>query len=405
MSRPAKHLVYGVLATGWTLTMLAGVGQTQTSHTSGEPARLSPKQAWRHRVLQQGRASRPPLRTASREVVNHFDFQSDGQVVRLDPPPTDPAYDDAGMDIISSDMHDMFPAGHGCNECGCGEMGCGGGCGGCYSGCGVAVRGWNTDWLLRDLSLFAGVHGFKGPPDRGRNGNFGFQEGVNFGAPLGWLGWVNGTGLQLGLEAVQSNFEGDRIDAAISGADHDQLFFTAGIFHRAIRGGLQWGMAYDMLHDVYRGETTDLRQIRSETGWVFSGGLREIGYFGAYGLGEERTIDGRLDPTDMFAFYYRRYFSGGGDGRFWAGFTGRGDGLIGADLRAPLGKRWALENRVNYLIPKQGSNNGGQVEESWGLTIQLVWYFGQPAACVRNSPFRPLLNVADNSLFLVDRMQ
>lgn len=39
--------------------------------------------------------------------------------------------------------------------------------------------------MLRDLTVFGGVHGFKGPLDQGRNGNFGFHEGVNLGGPLG----------------------------------------------------------------------------------------------------------------------------------------------------------------------------------------------------------------------------
>ena len=163
-----------------------------------------------------------------------------------------------------------------------------------------------------------------------------------------------------------------------------------------------------MLFDRYYARTL-LQQIRSDSSFVLPDGKREIGYFGAYGTGGDRFVllDRRsmaMHPTDVFAFYYRRYFEAGGDGRIWGGWTGRGDGIVGAELRAPLGHHWALENRFTYLIPKQGSGTDGATQESWGLTIAVVWYPGQSARCVRCSPWRPMLNVADNSLFMTDAM-
>jgi hypothetical protein len=116
------------------------------------------------------------------------------------------------------------------------------------------------------------------------------------------------------------------------------------------------------------------------------------------------VFDGKLDATDMFAMYIRRNFSNGGDGRIWAGATGNGDGLVGIDLWIPLGKGWAIENRFNYMIPKEG-RDVAQPKESWGLVMQLVWYPGQNAKCQQQNPYRPLFNVADNSLFMVDRME
>jgi hypothetical protein len=68
-----------------------------------------------------------------------------------------------------------------------------------------------------------------------------------------------------------------------------------------------------------------------------------------------------------------------------------------------LGKGFAIENRANYMIPK-GSGDTAQARESWGLVMQLVWYPGLNAKCQQRNPYRPLFNVADNSLFMVDRM-
>ena len=259
-----------------------------------------------------------------------------------------------------------------------------------------------TRWWTRDLSVFAGVQGFKGPLDQGHSGNIGVHEGFNFGAPLGLFDW----GWQAGFMAVQSNLSSSQIVPAGS-TDRNQYFFTGGLFRRARDWGCQWGVTYDWLHDVSYAQT-DLKQIRSDTSLLLPGGLREIGYFGAYGTGGTNYVllDRQLkyfifmEPTDIFAIYYRRYFQGGGDGRIWLGMSGRGDGILGAEIRVPMGKSWALENRVNYLIPKQ--SNAEVIQESWGVTIQLVWYPGHPARCVRYHPYRPMLNTADNTLFMTD---
>jgi hypothetical protein len=257
-------------------------------------------------------------------------------------------------------------------------------------------------WWTRDLELFAGIHGFKGPLDQGRNGNFGFHEGFNFGAPLGIFDW----GWQIGAEATQSNFSGDDAVDPRS-ADRNQFFVTGGIFKRAHEWGFQWGVVYDWLHDDYYVQT-NMKQIRSDTSFLFPGGMHEIGYFGAYGTGGGNWVllDRQLqyfiymEPTDVFALYYRRYFDGGGDGRIWLGLSGRGDGILGGEIRVPMGKNWELENRFNYLIPKQGGGTSAEIQESWGVTIDLVFYVGHPARCERYHPYRPMLNVADNTLFM-----
>jgi len=277
----------------------------------------------------------------------------------------------------------------------------------CGPHCGWGGWGRRPGWENRTLALFAGVHGFKGPADQGMNGNFGFHEGINWGGPLGGP-W--GLGCQLGFQAAHSNFSGDPVGRN----DRDQIFFTGGLFRRAVCGGLQLGAAFDLLHDSYHG-TADLKQIRTEAAWVFSG-CREIGFWGAFGVGDDAfAVDfdselfdsqqGRIlpiGPTDTFSLFYRRHFSGGGQGRIWTGLSGDGDALLGADCTVPLGTSWALENSFTYLLPEEGRGEGGQEQETWCVSIQLVWYPGREARCVLSNPFHPLFSVADNGQFLLD---
>jgi hypothetical protein len=282
------------------------------------------------------------------------------------------------------------------------------GLGDCYDpcdGCGSHVCRVQSDCWARGLSLFAGAHGFKGPVDLGRNGNFGLHEGVNLGGPLSWHSQL---GYQIGMAAVHSNFSGSRtVGGQATRGDRDQIFLTAGIFRRALCPGIQWGAAFDLMHDSYYYDAAaDLKQFRAEISSVRTGG-REVGFWGAFSIGDDVVSVNRrtlftIEPTEQFAFFYRRYFESGGQGRLWTGFTGQGDGLLGADLSIPLGRGWTLENRASYLIPREGRGADGQPEEAWGLSIRLVWHLGRSARCAEDSPYSPLLPVADNSLFLTD---
>ncbi len=287
-----------------------------------------------------------------------------------------------------------------------------GGCGECGT-CGVPDRGvccdfgyecfdGRCDWWLKNLTVFGGGQGFKGPVDWGWNGNFGLHEGAGVSGPLGdpW-----GCGYQMGAKFVHSNFSGQPF--TIPGTDRTQYFVTAGIFRRQLCRGIQWGVVWDYMHDRYY-DTFDLHQLRGDIGFVIDE-VHEIGFLGAFGVSNDTYFTGNttleLDPTDMCALYLRRNFENGGDGRFWGGATGRGDGLIGADLWVPLGRGFALQNVINYKIPREGRAGGvAHADESWGLTIQLIWYPGQSALCQRGNPYRPLMKVSDNSLFMVDEV-
>jgi hypothetical protein len=258
-------------------------------------------------------------------------------------------------------------------------------------GCGGCRR------ALSDFSLFAGGEGLSAVvPGQGAESGIGFREGFNWGGPVG--GTIAGDnwreiGFQLGFAADQFNIQSNA--AGISG-ELSEIFVTGGLFHRAMNGGLQWGLVFDYAHDSFL-LTEDLRQLRYEISFV-NPCCGEFGLWGTASIGATQ----QLRATDLYALFYRRYFSGGGNGRVFGGITEDGSGIVGVDLQIPLGRSWALQNGAGVLFPSNATANGGNLQQSWSLGIQLVWYPGRCAACQLNSQFSPLQPVADN-MYLVPR--
>ena len=278
--------------------------------------------------------------------------------------------------------------------------------------------------LVREWSIFSGSSGFKGPVDLGRNGNFGFNQGFNLAGPLIPFPRL-GLGYQVGARFTQTNLNGNPFGSGT----RSQSFLTAGIFHRASRrcgpcrdrvifrgqspdmeieafqpSGWQWGIAYDWLTDNYYTKDT-LAQLRGEVGFVFSNG-NELGFWGTQGLKNDTNNAFPallLNPADQYAFYFRRTTPGGSQGRVWGGFTGQSFGIVGTDFRVPMSNRFDFTGGFNYNIPTGGQNANSQTRESWGLAMNLVFYFGRPARGIHNTPFRPLFNVADNNVLMLDQ--
>jgi hypothetical protein len=243
------------------------------------------------------------------------------------------------------------------------------------------------------------VQGFKGPPDRGNNGNFGFHEGFNIG---GTFNSGCGIGYQFGGRFLQSDLSGDNAVVTRT-ANRDQHFFTAGLFRKAPCGyGLQGGVVWDHLHDDYYVDM-DLTQIRGELSYL-TPWCREFGFWFAASNDDDTgtlfTLQEVWEPTDLYAFFYRRHFGCSGQGRLWAGWTGEGDGLLGGELFMPLSNCWAVQTNFNYLIPEENGVDS-IAEEAWSIGISLVWYAGGNSSC---APCRPLFTVADNATFMVDRV-
>lgn len=413
-----QRVLRGICLASLVLASWTGTAHAQQASDSGwVPAR---RNAWEQRavtrpapvVASQARAVAPqstPQATRSaapwapaREPLRVAQVPSNAEIIPTPVPESlAPIAEEGGM-VFEGDSQFMEP------DMYAGPPACGGPeiCGGCDACCDPYGYFYHYDggpllYLLRRAYFFSGVQGFEGPRDVGANGNFGAHVGFNLGAPVGdpW-----GIGFQVGYQGVISNLAG-YLPTADDGNSRDQTFLTAGFFRRAECHGLQGGVVFDYQHDSYY-DTVELTQIRSETSWVFGNG-HELGYWGAYGLDTQRfdpaVLDGGLSqmeillPNDIFSLFYRRRFTGGGQGRVFAGGTGRGEGVIGAEASVPLGTSWSLENSLIYVAPKEGL----ETEESWAVSIQLVWYPGRSSRRVLNDPHHPLFNVADNNVFLL----
>lgn len=256
--------------------------------------------------------------------------------------------------------------------------------------------------LIREWSIFAGVQGFKGPLDGGNNGNFGFNEGFNLAGPI--IPWPRvGLGYQIGGRFAQSNLSGSPFNTSA----REQAFATAGLFHRAYRNsGFQWGVVFDWLSDNYTQNET-YAQMRTEMSWLARCG-HEFGFLGMFGV--KSTNDNQLVPVtqaDQYNLFYRKTTEWGGQGRAWVGMTNHSLAIIGADFRVPLSNRVEMVGGFNYIMPNDGNQgaglNGGFTQESWGISMNLVWYIGRPKAGCHNTPFRPLFSVADNNVMMFER--
>jgi hypothetical protein len=273
---------------------------------------------------------------------------------------------------------------------------------------GKPYYGWR--WY-RDFTASVGTTGFQNGPDLGLNGNFGFNEYLNWSMPL-WNAF--GIGWQVGVRGVQTNFNRSSLayegNSLINNTSRNQLFLTTGFFTRAFQGrGLQGGAVWDYLRDDFY-DDVDVAQMRGEISYVF--GAQEFGFWGTGNVRNANGIFSRRNPTvitaeslDIYAAFYRLYFGDANELKIWGGGTGAQDGIIGTFVRAPMNRSLALEGTFTYVIPnasqtitldEQGKGTLTYTEDAWNVSVNLVFY---PACRARRglaSPYRPLFEVADN---------
>ena len=352
-----------------------------------------------------------PARLSTRDVGRmHTEYVDGPSVVEHLPTPTHTYGGDPHlMPGHPGDGYGHGPAGPGCDSCG------GAGCDSCCTDC---CGNWNSCgpvapccllpcMSLQNLQVLGGMQGFTGPLNRGSTGSFGFYEGFNQSMPLP-CGCLCG---QVGAQWTQSNLDG----SFFTPEERQQTFLTAGVFRR-VDWGLQGGLVFDYLHDEWDYQL-DLGQLRGEIGWRTdpcnefgfwftasvnddSTGLRQLVDIGN-GLTRIVNRQTTVEVNDLYAFYFRRYFACGGEGRLYGGFTGNNQGLFGGDALVPLGPCWSLQANALYVTSSHRDqfNERGFLDETWNVSVGLVWTpFASPNGCCPNY-CRPLFNVAGNGTF------
>ena len=274
-------------------------------------------------------------------------------------------------------------------------------CEACGSSCdwdaGVVPACWADN-----LSILGGVHGFRGPANRGGDSSFGFQAGFNYGTPARNIVLPPTMGLQIGFQTNYSNFEG----SAFTASDRQQMFLTTGVFRR-VDQGFEGGLVYDYLWDDWY-YNIGVSQLRGALGLSLTE-WNTVGFWFTSSVSTDTTTsqlnDQRRDESwetvDIYALYFRSQTiaAGSGEGRLFGGFTGDGDGIIGADSKLPLHNGWAIETAFTYLIPQQDAAPFAQ--EAWNVGINLVWYPGSLACGNGLRYHRPLFDVADNGSMIL----
>ncbi len=302
-------------------------------------------------------------------------------------------------------------------SCGCGEPSCGicePSCGLGEPTCGSCVARPGADYWcfpiclprFKDLSVWGGVQGFRGPRDFAPLGNqsrsdsnFGFHEGFNLSGRTPLVGLMfPQLSYQLGYQGVQSRLHG----TTTSIDDRSQQFVTAGFFRR-VKTGLQFGAVWDLLRDDLDTDI-DLHQVRSEISLKSPQG-REIGFWTTTSTNNSSSLGVAYEAVDQYALFYRWHFGRGYESRLWGGATEHSEGLFGGEFSAPLSDRWTLQSGFNYLITDEPNGQAGVTQESWNIGINLVWHLGKTARTGCRSPYRPLFGVADNGWMFVDRVQ
>lgn len=411
-----RHVVVAIVA------MIAGFGPTLVAEGQVNARRSRVIQTTTSKPTQFGFAHE---RSVTRSYVPQHQRANARQVVHREvvmqdsPPMMDGTESIVGMDSVVGVTA-------GCESCGT-EVVCGadwtgycdncdscgtGGCGGCNSCNSCGVNGCMIPCpqiSLSNMEFFGGVQGFKGQPNRGRDGSFGFHFGFNWGFDLPCL-TQNFISAQFGIGTVQSNF----YESDLSTTNRSQTFATFGLFRR-VDYGLQAGAVVDVLNDRWYTEMT-LSQLRGQLSWLYQGG-NEIGFWFASGLQDDvQPVTFANNPPangidnwralNTYRFFYTHQLDqcglGGTSVQPFLGGTGNGDFLLGTDFWVPLAQNWALSADWVYVVPKTTTGTLGAEDEAWNIGMTLT-YYPQGLGRYLGRYNRPMFDVANNGTFLIDR--
>ena len=275
---------------------------------------------------------------------------------------------------------------------------------GCDAGCAPSCAPCPVPFgmgLFDNITLFGESTAFKTGLNAGA-GSMGLGEGINWSAAVTPQGSVTA---QYGVRAVQGDL--------YSKAARSQVFMTAGLFKRFCLLPVQFGAAFDWLHDYSQFDSVNLRQLRYELStrlpYQFEGGF--MGGSNAFqdrpttqrinqwAHSEFGSIGGYVDVQDYYLFFIRKHLNSGGQLEIRGGASSRGDIIMSALGEVALCDRVAVNGGISVLTPSDGQSIRGNVRESWSLSMGVVIYFRGGAVCRPVNLHRPMFDVAGNNSF------
>lgn len=262
--------------------------------------------------------------------------------------------------------------------------------------------------FFQNTQLSAGFDGMRSPLDFENAGNYGADLAINWGSVRPIFGGLHA---QAGGRGVFTDLNGVEANGFSEENNRTQAFWTAGVYFRANQfstDGLSFGVVYDSLTENYYRDY-DLQQLRTELSYTFGGQLT-LGFRGAFGLNDgwcdlvrmddDLTVEAKVSSVDYYTGFMRWAFAQGGEATVYGGVTEWSEGLVGGSVEAPLTDCFALKCSGVYVFPNERGLNDRE-EESWSMSMGLVWYLDGGARNGATSP-RPLFDVADNGSFLQD---
>ncbi|MBR5758800.1 MAG: hypothetical protein IKX88_09415, partial [Thermoguttaceae bacterium] len=168
------------------------------------------------------------------------------------------------------------------------------------------------------------------------------------------------------------------------------------------------GVVYDILSQS-GSRNYELSQLRAELSFNSASDFCELGFRGAFGLNEDSfdynllgiiPIDAKAEASSYYTMFARKRFVEGAEATVYGGATEWGEGLLGADVEAPLSDSLSLKGSACCVFSKdRGMLRSAKQEEAWNIAVGLSWSPGGKARMGADMG-GPLFEVADNGSFL-----
>lgn len=279
-----------------------------------------------------------------------------------------------------------------------------------YGDAGAYADGGVWSGFMRNAEFDARAIGMRGPIDGNDQGNAGLDCAINWGSeqPV-WRNWH----VQAGARGAFTDLNGTgsgMVNSSDAVHSHNQVFGTFGVYYRAPAGsdGFSGGVVYDILSQS-GSRNYELGQLRAELSFNSASDFCELGFRGAFGLNEDSfeyyllgiiPTEAKAEASSYYTMFARKRLVEGAEATVYGGATEWGEGLLGAEIKAPLSDSLSLKGSAGCVFSRnRGMMRSVKQEEGWNIAVGLSWSPGGKARLGADMG-GPLFEVADNGSFL-----